>query len=951
MCYRLLSFVSLFLFAFSPGKTQSFTIYNYSVPDGLASSEVYDIFQDSHGFLWFATDNGVTKFDGSQFQNFQVKDGLTDPVVFSFFEDFKKRIWFQTFSGRLSYFEGDSIKSYAFNDLLKPYTDRGIISFFIKANDEMVFAVREYTGTIDAKGKIDVTRVEEEGVYYVAGDEGHIVGVSDRVFPFNYLIIGGKKYPIEISEPQYQNRVFRATRWNGDLYFSMNQEVFRFDGKQVIKVIESSESVISIFCDKDNKFWVGYLNGGVERYDDPTFSNPWRPDFLESKSVTKVFNDHEGGLWVSTLENGVYYLPNLHIKHFKSAAGSRVKSVIQFNDDALVGDQMGRVYRIDSKTKKSTLVLTLDGPILSLYYDNETLWISSNSHLFTFDKNFKLKVRHDALASDFIRNKKGETMTFGGYRFRKFDTNNKEVFSQEIATPFRSMHLVDSTIFLAERLGLVLMNFDRQIIKRFEELSTIKIPNIQQFNDSTLLITTIGKGFILMNQFTHKYQTYNTDKEFLADYIYSSLLDDSVVWMGTEKGLIKLNKSELLKRDFSVQYLTRASGLISDKIDFISKVGNDILAFANETFSVIPANFSQFAQTTPAFYIEGIRVNGQSVKNKKSLELTHNKNNIEVSFRFVAFNNPNILMRYRLRKGEPWNYTTSKKILFTSLAPSAYTFDLQYSSNNQDWLQALPAVTFRILPPWYGRSYFQILAVISIFALAYSYFRYQRSIYHRTNHYLKIINEHQQKLIQSEIVALERERNRISKELHDRVGTNLTAIKLTVNQILQSHQDPHTKEVEEQFQIAIREIKEIIYGLTPPSLERYGLFTSLKNYVGKLNKNIPINISLKTFGKEIAGSDLNIILFRVLQELLNNSIKHSFAKNITIHINSFDDVLNIVYEDDGVGFSYDPLQSGLGLDNIESRIHSVNGTLKFDSGKFGISYSIDIPITVNKEVA
>jgi signal transduction histidine kinase len=84
---------------------------------------------------------------------------------------------------------------------------------------------------------------------------------------------------------------------------------------------------------------------------------------------------------------------------------------------------------------------------------------------------------------------------------------------------------------------------------------------------------------------------------------------------------------------------------------------------------------------------------------------------------------------------------------------------------------------------------------------------------------------------------------------------------------------------------------------------------------------------------------------------LTNSIKHSFARNITIHLNSFDDVLNIVYEDDGVGFSYDPLQSGLGLDNIESRIHSVNGTLKFDSGEFGISYTIDIPVTLNKEIA
>ncbi|MFZ6012503.1 MAG: sensor histidine kinase, partial [Bacteroidota bacterium] len=208
---------------------------------------------------------------------------------------------------------------------------------------------------------------------------------------------------------------------------------------------------------------------------------------------------------------------------------------------------------------------------------------------------------------------------------------------------------------------------------------------------------------------------------------------------------------------------------------------------------------------------------------------------------------------------------------------------------------------------------------------------------------------HQQKLIQSEIVTLERERNRIAKELHDGVGTNLTAIKLMVNQLLKNYKEPLAHDVEEQFQIAIREIKEIIYGLTPPSLERYGLFTGLKNYVTKLNKSIPINISLKTFGNDSTKYELNIMVFRVLQELLSNSIKHSYARNITIHISSFDDLLNIVYEDDGIGFSYKPEQNGLGLDSIESRLQSINGTLKFESGKFGISYTIDIPLTLKQE--
>jgi ligand-binding sensor domain-containing protein len=98
---RVLLIVFAFVFFSLHLKAQSFTVYNYSVAEGLPSSEVYEVYQDRKGFLWFATDNGVAKFDGSQMETFHAKDGLTDPVVFSFYEDYKNRLWFRTF--RVSY--------------------------------------------------------------------------------------------------------------------------------------------------------------------------------------------------------------------------------------------------------------------------------------------------------------------------------------------------------------------------------------------------------------------------------------------------------------------------------------------------------------------------------------------------------------------------------------------------------------------------------------------------------------------------------------------------------------------------------------------------------------------------------------------------------------------------------------------------------------------------------
>ena len=83
---------------------QSNPYVHYSVPDGLPSSETYNVYQDKKGFIWFATDNGVVRFDGKDMELFQANAGLTDPVVFEFLEDSKERLWFRTFSGRISYF-------------------------------------------------------------------------------------------------------------------------------------------------------------------------------------------------------------------------------------------------------------------------------------------------------------------------------------------------------------------------------------------------------------------------------------------------------------------------------------------------------------------------------------------------------------------------------------------------------------------------------------------------------------------------------------------------------------------------------------------------------------------------------------------------------------------------------------------------------------------------------
>jgi signal transduction histidine kinase len=282
-----------------------------------------------------------------------------------------------------------------------------------------------------------------------------------------------------------------------------------------------------------------------------------------------------------------------------------------------------------------------------------------------------------------------------------------------------------------------------------------------------------------------------------------------------------------------------------------------------------------------------------------------------------------------------------------SLSPGKYPIELEYSIDNIHWLKAPQIPAVHISSPWWQTIEFQVLFIVGIIALIYLFFNNRLVIYRQRTEKMRLLSIQQQELIQTEIETLERERNRIAKDLHDSVGTNILATKLSVNRLLKKHHDPESEAIEAQFQETMLEIKEIIYNLSPPGLERYGLATGLKNYVERISGSTFVNFNVNTYGKELIDTKFSVPLFRVLQELITNSLKHSKSDSISIHLNSFEDLYNVVYEDRGVGFSMEGNHKGLGLHNIESRIKSINGKMNFESGPFGISYSIDVPMNDN----
>ena len=202
----------------------------------------------------------------------------------------------------------------------------------------------------------------------------------------------------------------------------------------------------------------------------------------------------------------------------------------------------------------------------------------------------------------------------------------------------------------------------------------------------------------------------------------------------------------------------------------------------------------------------------------------------------------------------------------------------------------------------------------------------------------------------------EKERKRFAKDLHDGLGPLLSTVKMSVSSLAQMEHDDASREIVENTELvineAIKSLKEISDNLSPHILNNFGLLRALNNFSNKINIARTIKINLKSNLKdERFDPNVEVVLYRVICELINNTIKHAKAKKIDLSLAKEGDYLTIVYKDDGKGFDVSkvidqPSGTGMGFSNIYSRINSLKGEITVESEQ-RTGTSVTIKVLVN----
>ena len=197
--------------------------------------------------------------------------------------------------------------------------------------------------------------------------------------------------------------------------------------------------------------------------------------------------------------------------------------------------------------------------------------------------------------------------------------------------------------------------------------------------------------------------------------------------------------------------------------------------------------------------------------------------------------------------------------------------------------------------------------------------------------------------------AEEKERVRIARDLHDGVGQLLSAVKMNLSAFEIGQKEIKERETIKQIirmvDDGVKEVRLVSHSLVPNALIKQGLVSAIRDFIHSLNNTVKIELEVVGL-KEKIDSNIEIALYRALQEIVNNIIKHAKATNITIQLIEHEQQIALLVEDNGIGFDTEKLNNfeGIGLKNIISRIEYIGGTVNFDSfiGK-GTTVDIEVP--------
>ncbi|HCT30006.1 MAG TPA: hypothetical protein DIW31_04600 [Bacteroidales bacterium] len=758
----------------------------YTINDGLPSSMVYHAFQDSKGYIWFATSNGVSRFDGYKFENFDLQSGLVDNDVFEIYEDYKHRIWFIPMSGKLCYYENGKISQFKYNDLIARHTKntRGPVkgSFYVNTHDFVYLSMKFVSRfSISPEGVLrSFVNKENCGIEVFEIVKGKpLISFSGTYFS-RVLRYDGIDDDFEIDytkifksdDPRFiPFHIFFTHTNDRSIIMSVNSWLIKFKGDIVVdgRRSKNKTDILWVSPDKQNNFWISELSGGVQLIDFDKFNGEPILTLLENYKVTSVLSDNEGAYWFTTLNDGVFYYPNINVlkvKNSKEFADSRVNAVLANKDGVYIGYDFAYVDFLDRKWivtyYKSPNYSVPKNTVRSFFEDSarNRIWVCSISNL-SWIENGKVKAIGPPPFYNLFFPRRIILSRSGGYWIATTKglakcVDDVIIYKSENSSGFREL-VYDLAEDYEQRVWLCtvrgIWTFSNGVFKflgdedsRYNQTCNSIISNPM---DSSIWIGTNGDGIIISKG--NKISKLTTKEGLVSNSITQLLYKSNSVWVATRNGLTRLI---LDGKKYAVKNYTILDGLPTNEVTSISEYRDTVYLGTPEGICYFNKNKIVECNNPPKITISKFSAKDKLVDlNLNHIEFNYHDNSFSIDFvGFVYRNAGKVNYRYRmLGLDSSWVYSQVPSCQYYGLEDGRYKFEVEAQSYNGIWSESPAAVEFIINPPFWKRIWFLLLLAISFSGLFFLIYRIRVSSIHRRNDLLQNINLYKQQSLRQQM--------------------------------------------------------------------------------------------------------------------------------------------------------------------------------------------------------
>lgn len=741
----------------------------------------------------------------------------------------------------------------------------------------------------------------------------------------------------------YLGRIWMSTMNGGVIMFNPKtnklQQFTHDNSKQKSLPINFTRT---FFEDSQHNLWIGTDGGGVCKIDlkPPMFNlfplNEGDYPTLKDYFIKCFFEDDERNTWFGTLSNGICKLDNHTGK--LSIIGSDKPRPGKFCT-ALTGcifkDSKGIIWAgssmgvgIYNKAKNDFDPIKMDSRFLLQPYN-----------IFVY----QIAELHDGtyLAAT----------SYGLVHITKNKTGSYEMMLEE-NQPMRAGQAT-SVVCLGKDIwssfpinGLSHFTYENgkfSFVERFFVNTDLR-GITKDAEDSNILWVASGIGLIRMNSTTKQYQVFNSNHGLKNSYVYGILEDGQHnLWMGTNGGIAVFNK----KANRFTSNFTSNDGLQSNEFNTgaYHKGKSGMLYFGGiKGFNWFNPSAINPLNRPPNVSIAGFWINDSMLVNDSayhfhhSIKLNHDRNDIAMQLAVLDFTKPeaNKVQYQLLNWDEQPIVTYNKNVRYSNLSPGHYTFTVRASNVNGTWGEPV-SIYITIEPPFWKTWWFYLLVSCTVVVSIALIVRY---IY---------LTELKQKIKELEKQkALEDERQRISREMHDDIGAGLTQISLMSEAARKgSSANYELEDIASTSRKLVGNMGEIIWSLNVDNSSMEQVNAYLREQLHKQLEYTGIEYSIQLDESQpnlILGNQQKRNLLLVTKELVNNAIKYSRAKKISINSRLQDDALSLEVKDDGTGFDVAVASKGNGLRNIRHRVEELGGNLQLTSSNKGTVCHYSIPL-------